>query len=138
MDLAAIRLPGAGDGCVGRLVDDHHDRTAAVQADALTDRERQISARAEALDAGDKFDIAGVKFSSYQHARTVSTQEPQMAENFKPGDVVQLKSGGPKMTVEQVGQDAVLMNPAVWCSWFVGTRLQKEVFSPDALDRAKV
>ena len=33
---------------------------------------------------------------------------------IKPGDVVQLKSGGPKMTVTQINQETV------WCKWFDG------------------
>lgn len=42
---------------------------------------------------------------------------------FKPGDLVQVKSGGPIMTVEQVGKTAMLEEDAVWCVWFekVGT-----------------
>ncbi len=38
-----------------------------------------------------------------------------MAE-FKPGDVVQLKSGGPKMTVHSVYPGA--KGPAATCLWF--------------------
>jgi len=34
--------------------------------------------------------------------------------NFKPGDVVQLKSGGPLMTVTEVGGDP----RRVWAVWF--------------------
>ena len=34
-----------------------------------------------------------------------------MQETFKPGDVVQLKSGGPTMTVDAVGD-------VVGCKWF--------------------
>lgn len=34
---------------------------------------------------------------------------------FKPGDLVQVKSGGPIMTVEQVGKTAMLEEDAVWC-----------------------
>jgi uncharacterized protein YodC (DUF2158 family) len=53
--------------------------------------------------------------------------------DFEPGDVVQLKSGGPPMTVEQVG------NEAVSCSWFekVGNRqqLERETFPPIALTK---
>jgi uncharacterized protein YodC (DUF2158 family) len=48
-----------------------------------------------------------------------------MANKFKLGDVVQLKSGGPKMTVNQLlGRD----NQLLGCSWFLGT------FNPDAVE----
>ena len=54
---------------------------------------------------------------------------------FKVGDVVQLKSGGPKMTVTYV-------NPSegkVFCDWFVpgglGQGVQHGNFPPEALER---
>jgi uncharacterized protein YodC (DUF2158 family) len=37
--------------------------------------------------------------------------------DFKVGDVVILKSGGPKMTIHAVGTD-VHGKPMVWCTWF--------------------
>jgi uncharacterized protein YodC (DUF2158 family) len=50
-----------------------------------------------------------------------------MANKFKLGDVVQLKSGGPKMTVNRLlGAD----NQLLGCSWFLGT------FNPDAVELA--
>jgi uncharacterized protein YodC (DUF2158 family) len=39
-----------------------------------------------------------------------------VAENLKAGDVVRLKSGGPTMTVESVGE--LHGAPTVWCTWF--------------------
>ena len=48
-----------------------------------------------------------------------------MAEHeFKPGDVVQLKSGGPKMTYEGEGQlgDAL-------CTWFDGKKMERKGFT---------
>lgn len=60
-----------------------------------------------------------------------------MSEVFEPGDIVQLKSGGPQMTVEQVGKEAMLNVDRVWCVWFekVGQRqqLMKEAFPPVVL-----
>jgi uncharacterized protein YodC (DUF2158 family) len=35
------------------------------------------------------------------------------AAEFKPGDLVRVKSGGPVMTVEQVGKTAMLEDDAV-------------------------
>lgn len=43
-----------------------------------------------------------------------------MTERFKAGDVVQLKSGGPKMTVSWIDTD-VTGDPVVHCSWFDAT-----------------
>jgi uncharacterized protein YodC (DUF2158 family) len=39
-----------------------------------------------------------------------------MANTFKIGHVVQLKSGGPKMTVTKVGDSGGV--PTAWCAWF--------------------
>ena len=55
-------------------------------------------------------------------------------EPFKAGDVVQLKSGGPKMTVTQVGERAMTLEPTVWCVWFIGTKKIEDTFSPEALE----
>jgi uncharacterized protein YodC (DUF2158 family) len=55
-----------------------------------------------------------------------------MAEELKTGDVVQLKSGGPKMTVTVVGDQYGV--PTVWCVWFVGTKREEGQFPPDTLE----
>ncbi len=52
-----------------------------------------------------------------------------MAE-FKPGDVVKVKSGGPAMTVERITSNQVV------CQWFVGADLKGGVFAPEALEPA--
>jgi uncharacterized protein YodC (DUF2158 family) len=61
--------------------------------------------------------------------------------DFNPGDTVRLKSGGPLMTVEQVGQTHITSEDAVWCSWFekVGNRqvVQRNTFPPIALEKAQ-
>ena len=49
-----------------------------------------------------------------------------MTEQFKPGEVVRVISGGPKMTVTQVGKRAVTGEEAVWCTWFAGTKKQED------------
>jgi uncharacterized protein YodC (DUF2158 family) len=58
---------------------------------------------------------------------------------FQPGDLVQLKSGGPLMTVEQVGE-LTIGGQGVWCVWFekVGNRqvAQREMFPPVTLQKA--
>lgn len=47
---------------------------------------------------------------------------------FKIGDVVQLKSGGPRMTVAEIYGDGDL-----GCVWFVGTKQEAGTFPPEAL-----
>lgn len=54
----------------------------------------------------------------------------EMSEEFKPGDVVRLKSGGPKMTVTEVGEE-------VYCEWFDDKKEpQGRGFSPTSLKPA--
>ncbi len=59
---------------------------------------------------------------------------------FNPGDVVRLKSGGPLMTVVEVGETAMLKEPAVFCTWFESEGgknvLKKEAFAPAVLEIA--
>lgn len=58
---------------------------------------------------------------------------------FKPGDLVQLKSGGPVMTVESVGKHNVTQEETVFCVWneTVGKRqeVRREHFSPVTLKK---
>ncbi|MCO5152566.1 MULTISPECIES: YodC family protein [unclassified Shinella] len=48
--------------------------------------------------------------------------------SFKVGDIVQLKSGGPKMTVVQINSSTIIS-----CSWFAGAKHERGAFHPDAL-----
>lgn len=49
---------------------------------------------------------------------------------LKAGDVVKLKSGGPKMTVESTAS-----NPAgVLCTWFDKAEKKSSCFQPEALE----
>ena len=50
---------------------------------------------------------------------------------FKAGDVVQLKSGGPNMTVERINDDRSL-----WCVWFEGGKPDYKAFPAVALKPA--
>jgi uncharacterized protein YodC (DUF2158 family) len=52
---------------------------------------------------------------------------------FKAGDVVRLDSGGPRMTVSQIGQRASTGEDSVWCVWFEGAKKCEDVFPPAAL-----
>jgi uncharacterized protein YodC (DUF2158 family) len=61
-----------------------------------------------------------------------------MDEQFKAGDVVQLKSGGPKMTVEKTGHESMMGaqgDYAVWCVWFEGTKRKTDTFGPASLKK---
>lgn len=55
---------------------------------------------------------------------------------LKIGDVVILKSGGPIMTVHNMG-DYSPMGPknGVNCIWFDGAKKMSDVFHPDTLER---
>lgn len=53
-----------------------------------------------------------------------------MAKRFKTGDIVQLKSGGPKMTVENY---EALNGRMVECQWFAGSKLSSGYFEEDSL-----
>ena len=54
---------------------------------------------------------------------------------LKSGDLVVLKSGGPVMTVDTVNTDILDDNKVtgILCAWFVGDKLQRARFDPDAL-----
>jgi uncharacterized protein YodC (DUF2158 family) len=52
-----------------------------------------------------------------------------MAKRFKVGDIVQLKSGGPDMTVQEDGYPA----GNIWCQWFGGRKLERGEFPEDSL-----
>jgi uncharacterized protein YodC (DUF2158 family) len=58
----------------------------------------------------------------------------KMADEFKPGDVVELKSGGPRMTVIRIGP--VTMGGTkheVWCEWFDGNKKSRDHFTRESL-----
>jgi uncharacterized protein YodC (DUF2158 family) len=59
-----------------------------------------------------------------------------MAETFNAGDIVKLKSGGPRMTVENLGRDSRSGASRVTCTWFEGGDVKSHVFPAEALERA--
>ena len=59
------------------------------------------------------------------------------AKVFKTGDVVQLKSGGPKMTVKQYTALAS-GGSNVRCQWFEGGKHQEASFPGESLDAATI
>lgn len=58
-----------------------------------------------------------------------------MAEPIKAGDVVQLKSGSPSMTVDSVLDDWGILS--VLCSWFDGKTIQQTKFPATSVERVK-
>jgi len=58
---------------------------------------------------------------------------------LKPGDLVILKSGGPVMTVDTVNTDIFDDDKitGILCAWFVGNKLERARFDPDAIARRR-
>lgn len=50
-------------------------------------------------------------------------------DQFNKGDIVQLKSGGPKMTVSEVRYQL----GDVLVKWFAGSKMESAAVSPEAL-----
>ena len=53
-----------------------------------------------------------------------------MPEEFKKGDVVRLKSGGPRMTISSVEDDG-----RFFCLWFDGNDQKQKIFDGAVLMR---
>ncbi len=59
-----------------------------------------------------------------------------MSKEIKAGDLVRLKSGGPLMTVENVGNYGMSTTVIkASCSWFNGNKKEKDLIAVDALVR---
>jgi len=57
-------------------------------------------------------------------------------KEFEIGEVVQLKSGGPLMTVQSMGDYSPTgPNPGVLCVWFDQLKKVEDVFDPRVLER---
>ena len=56
-----------------------------------------------------------------------------MNDGFEIGDRVELKSGGPVMTIERF--DTIGGQPSAWCTWFEGTRRMDADFVLAALQK---
>ena len=55
-----------------------------------------------------------------------------MTDKFEVGDVVKLKSGGEKMTIEEIEDDGY-----VSCVWFEGSQVQRGSFAAATLQKHK-
>jgi uncharacterized protein YodC (DUF2158 family) len=59
-----------------------------------------------------------------------------MADELKVGDVVQLKSGGPKMTIGGIGKYGMgSTTDRANCVWFEGTNKKEALFELHALNK---
>src|SRR5688572_28229699 len=54
-----------------------------------------------------------------------------MSSKFNVGDTVQLRSGGPIMTVTGMGDHLGVLS--AWCDWFIAKKKESDVFPLDAL-----
>lgn len=56
-------------------------------------------------------------------------------DKLKVGDVVRLKSGGPRMTVDNFGEQSIdqTQRGLVHCQWFEGKKLMRSAFAASAL-----
>ena len=63
-----------------------------------------------------------------------------MEQEFRLGDTVQLKSGGPKMTIEAIGDHSFSTTPEIKanCVWFDGTKKQESLFNVAAVMHHKL
>lgn len=57
-----------------------------------------------------------------------------MDKGFKPGDKVQLKSGGPTMTVDKLITQG-FESDKYRCQWFSGSNLKQGYFAYDSLKK---
>ncbi len=56
-----------------------------------------------------------------------------MEHQFKEGDVVSLKSGGPTMTIEGIGDYGMSIKEKAFCVWFEGTKRHEALFELSSL-----
>jgi uncharacterized protein YodC (DUF2158 family) len=60
-----------------------------------------------------------------------------MDYDFKTGDTVVLKSGGPEMTVVTTGYQVNSGEPSVWCECLNGTQIEDAIFPIEAIEHLK-
>lgn len=58
-----------------------------------------------------------------------------MAVALQSGDIVTLRCGGPKMTVEKICENLAQVQAAWWCDWFDGKELRRGLFRLSSLAR---
>lgn len=67
-----------------------------------------------------------------QNLESLLGEDKQMETQFKVGDVVELKSGSPAMTVTSIGTEQAVRGH-LFVSWFVDGTEKKTYFPPGAL-----
>lgn len=50
---------------------------------------------------------------------------------WKAGDTVRLKSGGPRMTIQEIG--TMTSETLIVCAWFENTTVKRDKFEPEML-----
>ncbi len=58
-----------------------------------------------------------------------------MSGNLQPGDVVRVKSGGPKMTIDKIGQFGMGSKEEARCVWFDGNKRVTDLFQLEILEK---
>lgn len=59
---------------------------------------------------------------------------PKKPPLFQKGEIVRLKSGGPRMTISAVHDWRDMTESTVTCTWFSGSKRHDGVFSIEVLD----
>jgi len=57
-----------------------------------------------------------------------------MGAELKPGQVVRIKSGGPKMTIQEIDEYMGWSGLAAKCQWFDGAELKSSIFELHSLE----
>jgi uncharacterized protein YodC (DUF2158 family) len=72
-------------------------------------------------------------------ASSIETTRRHVQASYKTGDLVELRSGGPVMTVEAFFKGSVLDSnvPTVRCQWFSGKKLEEGDFPVGSLKPAE-
>jgi uncharacterized protein YodC (DUF2158 family) len=106
---------------------------AAMVAERLTPSDFDERYRTD-MEGGYRPEVVEAKRRYFGDPARLSLEGTMAAENeFNVGDVVMLKTGGPRMTVEGIG--SALDEKAVNCVWYDGSRRVRESFDAVLLER---
>ena len=106
---------------------------AAMVAERLTPSDFDERYRKD-MEGGYRPEVVEAKRRYFGDPARLSLEGTMAAENeFNVGDVVMLKTGGPRMTVEGIG--SALDEKAVNCVWYDGSRRVRESFDAVLLER---
>jgi uncharacterized protein YodC (DUF2158 family) len=106
---------------------------AAMVAERLTPSDFDERYRTD-MGGGYRPEVVEAKRRYFGDPARLSLERTMAVENeFNVGDVVMLKTGGPRMTVEGIG--SALDEKAVNCVWYDGSRRVRESFDAVLLER---